>query len=62
MADPQVLARNMILSVAPFGDGPAFTAAGNPVKMTSLPEITSRPPAPGLDGNRAEILRWLDEK
>lgn len=62
MADPQVLARNMILPVAPFADGPAFTAAGNPVKMTSLPEITSRPPAPGLDGNRAEILRWLDEK
>jgi CoA:oxalate CoA-transferase len=29
--------------------------------MTGAPDPTSRPPAPDLDGNRGEILRWLDE-
>ncbi len=57
--DPQLIARNMYLPVQPHGTGPAFTAAGNPIKMSSLPEPTSRPPAPALDGNRAAILNWL---
>jgi CoA:oxalate CoA-transferase len=60
MADPQILARKMVVQVAPNGAGPGFTAAGNPIKMTGLPEPTTRDPAPALDGDRAAILRWLD--
>jgi CoA:oxalate CoA-transferase len=61
LADPQVMARHMVLPVdAPLG-GPAFTAAGNPVKMTGLAEPSLRAPAPRLDGDRAAILHWLDE-
>ncbi|MEY4696148.1 MAG: hypothetical protein RIT14_576 [Pseudomonadota bacterium] len=61
MADPQVVARNMVLPVTPRPGGPAFTAAGNPIKMSSLPEARSRGPAPSLDGDRAAILDWLDQ-
>lgn len=57
--DPQLIARNMFLPVQPNGTGPAFTAAGNPIRMSSLPEATSRPPAPALNGDRAAILNWL---
>ncbi|MBC2835431.1 CaiB/BaiF CoA transferase family protein [Paragemmobacter straminiformis] len=61
LADPQILARNMVLPVTPRdGGGPAFTAAGNPIKMSTLPEQSARPPAPTLDGDRAAILDWLD--
>jgi len=27
--------------------------------MSDTPDPTTRPPAPDLDGNRGEILRWL---
>ena len=57
--DPQLVARNMFLPVTPRPGGPAFTAAGNPIKMSTLPDATSRAPAPDLDGDRAAILTWL---
>ena len=60
LADPQLLARHMVLPVAAQGMGPQFTAPGNPIKMTSLPEINSRAAAPMLDGDRAAILDWLN--
>jgi CoA:oxalate CoA-transferase len=60
LRDPQILARNMVLDVTAQPGGPGFTAPGNPVKMSTLPEITAREPAPLLDGNRAAILDWLD--
>ena len=60
LRDPQILARNMVLPVAAAPGRPAFTAPGNPIKMTGLPEAEHRPPAPGLDGDRQAILRWLD--
>lgn len=56
LRDPQLLARSMVLPIA--GDL-GFLAAGNPVKMSTLPEIKQRPAAPSLDQDRAEILRWL---
>lgn len=59
LADPQIRARNMVLPVKPRAGGPAFTAAGNPVKMSTLPEADHRPPAPSLDGDRQAILDWL---
>lgn len=60
LADPQILARNMVLPVTPHPGGPAFTAPGNPIKMSTLPEVATLPPAPRLDGDRAAILDWLD--
>jgi CoA:oxalate CoA-transferase len=60
LADPQLLARHMVLAVASEAGRPAFTAPGNPIKMSSLPEITARAAAPRLDGDRAAILAWLD--
>ena len=61
LKDPQLRARNMVLPVTPHPDGPRFTAPGNPVKMSTLPESATLPPAPRLDGDRAAILAWLDE-
>jgi CoA:oxalate CoA-transferase len=61
LADPQLRARNMILPVTPHPDGPAFTAPGNPIKMSTLPEPTALPPAPRLDGDRKAILDWLGQ-
>ena len=61
LADPQLRARNMVLPVTPHPGGPAFTAPGNPIKMSTLPDATALPPAPRLDGDRAAILAWLEE-
>lgn len=60
LRDPQLLARAMVLPVDGAGGRPAFVSPGNPVKMSTLPELSSRPPAPVLDGDRAAILAWLD--
>lgn len=60
LQDPQLLARHMVLPVAANSGGPSFTAAGNPIKMSTLDEITARNPAPRLDGDRAAILAWLN--
>lgn len=60
LADPQILARHMVLPVQAQQDGPSFTAPGNPIKMSTLPEISTRAPAPRLDGDRAAILAWLN--
>jgi CoA:oxalate CoA-transferase len=62
MQDPQIVARNMILPIpARTPNGPSFTAAGNPIKINTLPDPPPRGPAPALDGDRTAILRWLDE-
>jgi CoA:oxalate CoA-transferase len=61
LSDPQILARNMVLKTAPNANGPSFVAAGNPIKMSTLPEIRQRAPAPGLDGDRQAVLDWLDQ-
>ena len=60
LRDPQLLARNMVLSVTPRDGGPQFTATGNPIKLSTLPDRDSRPPAPRLDGDREAILAWLN--
>ncbi|MBV2360771.1 CoA transferase [Thalassococcus sp. CAU 1522] len=61
MKDPQILARNMVVDVLDKYGRTAFKAAGNPIKMSDCPDLPTRPPAPDLDGNRAEILRWLEK-
>lgn len=62
MRDPQILARNMVVDVLDRNGRPAFKAAGNPIKMTGLGDPSVRPAAPDLDGDRGEILRWLQDK
>jgi CoA:oxalate CoA-transferase len=59
--DPQLLARNMVVTVAAEGAGPVFTAAGNPIKMTGLPDPDHRDHAPALGAHRDLILQWLEE-
>jgi CoA:oxalate CoA-transferase len=60
LADPQILARNMVLPITPRPGGPGFVAAGNPIKMTGLAEPSAHAPAPALDGDRQAVLDWLD--
>ena len=60
LQDPQLLARAMVLPVAADAKGNCFTAAGNPIKMSTLPDLTSRAAAPPLDGDRRDILNWLN--
>lgn len=62
LKDPQIQARKMVVDVLDRNGRHAFTAAGNPVKMSGMEDRTTRPPAPDLDGNRGEILRWLEER
>lgn len=59
MQDPQILARNMVVDM-PAPDDRPFKAAGNPIKMSGLPDMTMAGPAPMLDGDRDDILAWLD--
>ncbi len=60
LADPQVLARNMIVS-AMRPDGSRLRMAGNPVKLSAFPDASTREPAPALDADRDSILAWLRE-
>jgi CoA:oxalate CoA-transferase len=55
---PQAAARAMIREI----DDPAIGrlwVAGNPVKLSGVPEPASLRPPPDLDADRAAILRWL---
>ena len=61
LKDPQILARNMVVDVLDRNGRAAFKAAGNPIKMSDATDPTTRQPAPDLDGNRGEILRWLEQ-
>jgi CoA:oxalate CoA-transferase len=58
MADPQVLARNMIVTVDDPDIG-AIRMQGNPIKLSAHEDPKTREPAPDLDGDRAAILREL---
>ena len=55
MADEQVLARNMVVTV----DDPVMGAlrlAGNPIKLSGYPDPSTRRPAPELDADRNSVL------
>jgi CoA:oxalate CoA-transferase len=58
MADPQVLARNMIVSSLDPEIGP-IRMQGNPVKLSAHEDDKTRGPAPDLDADRAAILEML---
>jgi CoA:oxalate CoA-transferase len=61
LRDPQILARNMVVDILDRNGRSAFKSAGNPIKMSGLADPTVRAAAPDLDGNRGEILRWLED-
>jgi CoA:oxalate CoA-transferase len=55
LADPQVLARNMVVSL----DDPAMSGlrlAGNPIKLSGYDDPSTRAAAPALDADRRRIL------
>jgi CoA:oxalate CoA-transferase len=58
LADPQVAARNMIVTAEDPDLGPV-RMQGNPVKLSGHPDPSTRATAPGLDADRAAILAWL---
>jgi CoA:oxalate CoA-transferase len=58
VAHPQVRARNMVVGVD-GPDGGHLTLAGNPVKLSGVEDLTTRPPAPELDEHRQRILAEL---
>ena len=61
MADPQVAARNMIVTSDDPDLGP-IRMQGNPVKLSAYEDPATRGPAPDLDGDREAILSWLASK
>lgn len=61
LQDPQIRARNMVVDVLDRDGKPAYVAAGNPIKLSGLPDGATRAAAPDLDEDRAAILAWLAE-
>ncbi|MBU6445005.1 MAG: CoA transferase [Alphaproteobacteria bacterium] len=58
MADPQVAARNMIVTAMDPEIGP-WRMQGNPIKLSAHDDPATRAPAPDLDADRAAILKEL---
>ena len=58
MADPQIAARNMIVTAHDPEIGP-LKMQGNPVKLSAYEDPATRTPAPDLDADRAKILKEL---
>lgn len=58
MADPQVNARNMIVTAMDPEIGP-WRMQGNPIKLSAYEDPQTREPAPDLDADRAAILKEL---
>ncbi len=58
LADPQVIARNMIVTAMDPEIGP-WRMQGNPIKLSAYDDPATREPAPDLDADRAAILKEL---
>lgn len=56
--DPQIAARNMIVEIDDPSVG-TLKIAGNPIKVSGMPDPAKLPHAPRLDEHRAEILSML---
>jgi CoA:oxalate CoA-transferase len=59
LADPQVAARNMVVTATDPVAG-ELRMAGNPIKMSAFADPPTRQPAPDLDADRARVLADLD--
>jgi CoA:oxalate CoA-transferase len=55
IGDPQVAARNMIVPIQDPVIG-RLQVAGNPIKLSGVPEPTDHRPAPSVDGDREAIV------
>jgi len=60
LADPQVRARNMVVSV-PGPGGRSVEIAGNPIKLTGVDDPATRPAAPRLDADRSALLAEIGD-
>jgi CoA:oxalate CoA-transferase len=60
LADPQVRARNMVVT-SDDPDAGRFALAGNPVKLSGVEDPATRGAAPRLDEHRSTLLAELDE-
>lgn len=60
VADPQIAARNMVVEIDDPEVGP-LKIAGNPIKVSGMPDPAKLPHAPRLDEHRAEILQMLSK-
>ncbi|HEV2550919.1 MAG TPA: CaiB/BaiF CoA-transferase family protein [Stellaceae bacterium] len=58
LRNPQVAARNMLITVADPVSG-QLKLAGNPVKFSAFADPPTRDPAPALDADREKLLREL---
>ncbi len=58
LADPQILARNMVVSVADPEAG-EIAMAGNPIKLSAYDDPDHRGPVPRLDEHRSRLLDEL---
>ncbi|HUA53441.1 MAG TPA: CaiB/BaiF CoA-transferase family protein [Candidatus Sulfotelmatobacter sp.] len=58
LAHPQTAARNMLVEADDKTAG-KIKVAGNPIKISGFADPTTRPGAPELDGDRAQILKEL---
>ena len=58
LADPQIQARNMVVSVDDPDVG-VLRMAGNPIKLSDADDPRTRRPAPALDADRQRILGEL---
>jgi CoA:oxalate CoA-transferase len=58
LQNPQVAARNMLVTVADPVSG-ELKLAGNPLKFSAFADPPTRAPAPALDADRARLLREL---
>ena len=61
LRDPQVRARNMVVTAEDPIAGP-FAVAGNPVKLSGVADPPTRGAAPRLDEHRAKLLAELAEE
>ncbi|MFO0880436.1 MAG: CoA transferase [Gemmataceae bacterium] len=59
--DPQVAARNMIVAINDPVIG-KLQVAGNPIKLSGVPERADHAAPPSVDGDRAAILALLPKK
>ncbi len=60
LSDPHVNARNMVVD-APDGQGSRMRMAGNPIKLSSYADPTTREAAPDLDADRSQILAEFED-
>jgi len=60
LEDPQVAARNMVVTLDAAAAGNARTA-GNPIKLSAFEDPPHRDAAPDLDADRARILAELED-